>query len=112
MEAMTTDRLSLKLGARPEKGGVRFRVWAPSARRMQVVLEGQGAEKPMAQRAGGHFEAFVPGLAAGALYRYRVNGKDVYPDPASRFQPQGVHGPSMVVDPGMKAKRRAGEVTK
>ena len=102
MEAMTTDRLSLKLGARPEKGGVRFRVWAPSARRMQVVLEGQGAEKPMVQRAGGHFEAFVPGLAAGALYRYRVNGKDVYPDPASRFQPHGVHGPSMVVDPGFE----------
>ena len=45
------------------------------------------------------FEVFVPWLAAGARYRYRIDGEGPYPDPASRFQPEGVHGPSEVIDP-------------
>jgi maltooligosyltrehalose trehalohydrolase len=50
----------------------------------------------------------VPGLQAGALYRYRLDGEGPFPDPASRCQPEGVHGPSQVVDPGRYAWQAAG----
>ena len=89
------------LGAIPESGGVRFRVWAPAARRLDVVVEGQEPH-PMRAREGGYFEAFVEGLGPGARYRYRVDGGELYPDPASAFQPEGVHGPSEVVDPSYR----------
>ncbi len=56
----------------------------------------------------GMFEVFVPGLAAGARYRYRIDGEGPYPDPASRFQPEGVHGPSEVIDPARFAWTDAG----
>jgi maltooligosyltrehalose trehalohydrolase len=46
----------------------------------------------------GYFHAFVEDIAAGALYRYRLNDEKERPDPASRSQPQGVHGPSQIVD--------------
>src|SRR3954469_9697567 len=49
---------------------------------------------------GGYFSGFGPEARPGALYRFRLDGEDyLYPDPASRFQPQGPHGPSRVVDP-------------
>jgi len=47
----------------------------------------------------GFFGADVAGLRPGALYRYRLDGQGPYPDPSSRYQPQGPHGPSMLVDP-------------
>jgi maltooligosyltrehalose trehalohydrolase len=86
-------------GALPQGNGVRFLVWAPEARRVDVVLEPEGRVRAMAGPDRGCFELFLPGIHAGALYRYRVDGGSTYPDPASRFQPRGVHGPSMVVDP-------------
>jgi maltooligosyltrehalose trehalohydrolase len=90
------------LGAWPEKGGVRFRVWAPEHGRVEVALEGDsGAVRapPMERDGEGYWQALVPGIGAGALYRYRLDGEGPFPDPASRFQPEGVHGPSQVVDP-------------
>jgi maltooligosyltrehalose trehalohydrolase len=48
---------------------------------------------------GGYFSGEVPEAAAGALYRFRLDGQGPFPDPASRFQPEGPHGPSEVVDP-------------
>jgi maltooligosyltrehalose trehalohydrolase len=54
----------------------------------------------MAESGGGFFSATLPGVGHGTLYRYRVDGKGPFPDPASRYQPAGVHGPSQVVDPG------------
>jgi maltooligosyltrehalose trehalohydrolase len=50
--------------------------------------------------AGGYFSGFVSEAGDGTLYRYRLDDGESYPDPASRAQPQGVHGPSQVVDPG------------
>lgn len=64
---------------------------------MSVVLDG-GREIGMEARPEGYVQADVPGAAAGMLYRYRIQSGTV-PDPASRFQPQGVHGPSLIVDP-------------
>ncbi|HUG55136.1 MAG TPA: malto-oligosyltrehalose trehalohydrolase [Vicinamibacteria bacterium] len=88
------------LGAWPEAGGVRFRVWAPARRRVDLVLE-DGPPRPMDKQADGTFHGFVPGLSTGARYRYRLDEEEgPFPDPVSRFQPEGVHGPSEVVDPG------------
>jgi maltooligosyltrehalose trehalohydrolase len=87
----------LAAGAEPGPGGVDFRVWAPAASRVAVAVEGNG-DHPLAAEARGWFRGFVAGLAPGARYRYRLDGGDAFPDPASRFQPEGPHGPSQVVD--------------
>lgn len=89
-----------RLGAVPRDGGVRFRVWAPVARQVEAVLEPEGAAHRMLEVGAGYFNLFLQGIGAGTLYRYRLDGGPAFPDPASRHQPQGVHGPSMVVDPG------------
>jgi maltooligosyltrehalose trehalohydrolase len=82
--------------------GTRFRVWAPGAKRVELVLETAGAAgpRPMAASVEGWFELLQQGAGPGTHYRYLVDGKGPFPDPASRFQPLGVHGPSEVIDPG------------
>ena len=82
-----------------------FRVWAPKAKHVDLVLE-ESAERnatrtfhPLQAEAGGYFSG-VANVGACALYRFRVNNAEhFHPDPASRFQPQGPHGSSCVVDP-------------
>jgi len=82
-----------------------FRVWAPKAKNVDLVLE-SGAEKnakrsfhPLTREDGGYFSGTAE-AGAGALYRFRINdAENFHPDPASRFQPQGPHGPSYIVDP-------------
>jgi maltooligosyltrehalose trehalohydrolase len=88
---------SLHLGATVREDGLVFRVWAPGRRTVEVVVDGR---RPLAmtRQPDGTFEATAPGLAAGARYQYRLDGERYRPDPASRFQPEGVHGPSVVVD--------------
>jgi maltooligosyltrehalose trehalohydrolase len=90
---------SLHLGATLNESGTVFRVWAPRCRAIDVAIEGR---RPMAlsRRDDGLFELSVPGIAAGTKYQYRLDGERYRPDPVSRFQPEGVHGPSVVVDPG------------
>jgi maltooligosyltrehalose trehalohydrolase len=79
---------------------VHFRVWAPRRNKVEVVLKGGGAVA-LTREDGGYFSGVVPGAGCGALYRYRLDGEHaLLPDPASRFQPAGPHGPSQVVDPG------------
>jgi maltooligosyltrehalose trehalohydrolase len=81
-----------------------FRVWAPKAQRVDLVLE-ESTEKnanrtvqPLAREDDGYFSG-IAHAAAGSLYRFRVNNAvHFHPDPASRFQPHGPHGPSRVVD--------------
>jgi maltooligosyltrehalose trehalohydrolase len=79
-------------------GGVHFRVWAPRRRAVDVLMGGQPT--PLAAEANGYFSGTVAAARPGSLYRLRLDGGDSFPDPASRFQPQGPHGPSQVVDPG------------
>jgi maltooligosyltrehalose trehalohydrolase len=90
----------LPVGAEVVEGGVHFRVWAPRRRAVEVVIErGEAVRLERDQR--GYFSGAVPGVGAGARYRYRLDGGEhLFPDPASRFQPEGPHGPSEVVDSG------------
>ena len=78
-----------------------FRVWAPKRRSVAVVIEGDNSTTvPLQAEADGYFAAAVPAAAAGTLYRFRLDDEQyLYPDPVSRFQPQGPHGPSQVIDP-------------
>ena len=88
-------------GALPVRGGVRFRVWAPSARDLTLVVhDGAAAREYSVPRDDEDvFDLIVDRAAAGNRYSYRINGGDLRPDPASRFQPESVHGPSEIVDP-------------
>jgi maltooligosyltrehalose trehalohydrolase len=91
------------LGATIDDEGVRFRVWAPASARVDVVFYDGEVERVCELRpeSGGYYSALVKDAAAGARYRFRLDGGHTYPDPSSRSQPDGVHGPSEVVDPGV-----------
>jgi maltooligosyltrehalose trehalohydrolase len=83
-------------------GGVHFRVWAPSRNRVEVVFEGPDTEGayPLDSEGDGYFATLLSGIGPGIRYRFRLDGDStLYPDPASRFQPEGPHGPSQVIDP-------------
>ncbi len=94
----------LPVGAEVQPGGgVHFRVWAPRRRQVEVLLEGIPRATqiiPLVPEKDGYFSGIVAGACPGMLYRFRLDGADgPFPDPASRFQPQGPHGPSRIVDP-------------
>ena len=90
---------SLSFGAEPTPDGVRFRLWAPRADAVSVQLEGPASiTHAMSREADGWFSLTTADAGPGSLYRYLVNGQAL-PDPASRHQPEGVHGPSEVIDP-------------
>ncbi len=85
-----------------EAGGVHFRVWAPARKTVEVALEtGPGAPGAveLERETDGYFSGCGAMARAGTRYRYRLDGGGSYPDPASRYQPEGPHGPSQVVDP-------------
>lgn len=91
---------SLNLGATVLEQGVQFRVWAPKCRTVEVVIE---REQPLAftlsTESNGYFSGVSAHARPGDRYRYRLDKDKSYPDPTSRFQPQGPHGPSLIVDP-------------
>jgi maltooligosyltrehalose trehalohydrolase len=95
----------MPFGAELRDDGVRFRLWAPGAKRIEVVIErrhrnGTAAETlPMAVRADGFHELVTERASAGSRYRYRIDGNIEVADPASRANPDDVHGASEVVDP-------------
>ena len=97
MEAWHLDLGATYLG----EDRVVFRVWGPHVLEMKVKIFGQNGVWfcPMAKDAEGYFSCNVSGIRPGDPYLYVLNQKKERPDPASRFQPQGVHGPSEVVDP-------------
>jgi maltooligosyltrehalose trehalohydrolase len=88
------------LGSWIDGDGTCFRVWAPEVRELALVLEAPGPRRTLPMRKSeGYYSLRVPGVGAGARYRFLVDGRGSFPDPASRFQPEGVHGPSAVIDP-------------
>ena len=89
------------LGAWLDERGVQFRVWAPARDRVQLVVDpGRPDSRTFAldRVADGTFTGTFD-LASGTRYAYLLDGAGPFPDPASRFQPDGVHGPSAIVDP-------------
>jgi maltooligosyltrehalose trehalohydrolase len=88
------------LGAWVAEDGVRFRVWAPESTTVDVVYERLGATvtRALEPEAGGIFAGWVPGIGAGIKYRFCLDRDRLLPDPASRWQPDGIDGPSAIVD--------------
>ena len=86
---------------RQANGALRFRLWAPAAHRVDLCLETATKETllPMEKEEDGWFSLLTARAEPGALYRYRIDGDQRVPDPASRFQPRDVHGPSQVIEP-------------
>src|SRR5215218_7387207 len=85
------------VGAEVVHDGVHFRVWAPRRQRVAVVLEAEGKEFPLRKDDHGYFSGLVPDARGGTLYRFRLDANaSLFADPASRFQPHGPFGPSMV----------------
>jgi maltooligosyltrehalose trehalohydrolase len=80
-----------------ENNHCRFRLWAPKARSVEVDLQ-DGRRVSLDPQEHGYFEAVVEDAGPGTRYLYHLDGGDGRPDPASRFQPESVHGPSMVID--------------
>jgi maltooligosyltrehalose trehalohydrolase len=100
---MTRRRHSMPFGAElTSAGAVRFRLWAPGAREVELVLH-DNPEEPrllkMGALPGGWYELVTHEARAGSRYRYRIDGKQEMPDPASRANPDDIHGPSEVIDP-------------
>lgn len=97
------DIWRLELGARVLDGpGVSFRVWAPGREDVSVRIVSPAGSLHIAlhRDAVGYFSGHGEGVTAGDRYFYVLDGSEQYPDPASRFQPEGVHGPSQVIAPG------------
>jgi maltooligosyltrehalose trehalohydrolase len=89
------------IGASLRDDGVFFRVWAPDRQQVDVAIyEGDRPSTlhPLTREEDGYWSGLVAGAGAGAHYMYRLDDDRDRPDPASRHQPLGVHGPSMVVD--------------
>jgi len=84
-----------QFGPRVNKDGVTFRLWAPAAKRVDLVLD---RRMPMQRGADGWYVLDVAGAKAGAYYKFRIDDELDVPDPASGFQPDDVFGPSEVID--------------
>jgi maltooligosyltrehalose trehalohydrolase len=84
-----------QFGARLTANGASFRLWAPPAKRVDLLLEKSHA---MRRAEDGWFSADAPGVKAGARYKFRIDDAIDVPDPASAFQPDDVSGPSEVID--------------
>lgn len=95
---MSTFAWSMPFGAELHAEGTRFRLWAPGRGNAHVVVD--GSSHALAPRGEGWYERDLAGIGAGARYAFGFPDLDfTVPDPASRFQPEGVHAPSAVVDP-------------
>src|SRR6476620_8888745 len=101
MRSMTTSPATRRLPIGTEAlpgGGAHVRVWAPKRTRVTVILEG-GPEIELAPEQGGYFSGVVAEAPVGSRYRFRLDdNQNLHPDPASRSQPEGPHGPSELVD--------------
>lgn len=86
------------IGAEVTPDGVHFRVWAPNSQNVSVQLNGESKTIALEPESNGYFSGLVPEARAGMLYKFQLNS-GTFPDPASRFQPEGPHGPSQIVDP-------------
>jgi maltooligosyltrehalose trehalohydrolase len=84
-----------RFGARLTPDGALFRLWAPAAKRVDLLLE---KPYPLRRDADGWFSADIAGVKPGARYKFRIDDDIDVPDPASAFQPEDVSGPSELID--------------
>src|ERR1700682_1049617 len=84
-----------QIGERTTRAGASFGLWAPAAKRVDLLLE---KPQPMRRGEDGWFSANVSGVKAGARYKFRIDDEIDVPDPSSAFQPEDISGPSEVVD--------------
>jgi maltooligosyltrehalose trehalohydrolase len=84
-----------QFGARLTADGASFRLWAPAAQRVDLLLE---KSFPLQRSQDGWFRADIAGVKAGVRYKFRIDDEIDVPDPASAFQPDDVFGPSEVID--------------
>ena len=95
---MTDRRVrTLPAGAEPTGNGTHFRVWSPKRKTLEVLIEDR-PPFPLEREKNGYFSGLVPGAQPGNRYFFRLDGGDRFPDPVSRFQPDGVHGASQIID--------------
>jgi maltooligosyltrehalose trehalohydrolase len=105
MDLLSDFRRRQPVGAevQPQRG-VHFRLWAPERGRVELALDPRGPAPeslPLQRDSAGYWTGLHPRAAAGTRYGFHLDGQSkLYPDPASRFQPEGPHGPSEVIDPG------------
>ncbi|KQQ31612.1 malto-oligosyltrehalose trehalohydrolase [Methylobacterium sp. Leaf123] len=92
---------TMRFGSEFAEDGVRFALWAPTAKDVTLVVD--GTDHPIPDVGEGWRRTTLPGVKAGARYGFRIDGDLVVPDPASRFQPDDVSAPSEVIDPGAYA---------
>jgi maltooligosyltrehalose trehalohydrolase len=78
--------------------GVTFRLWAPGARAVDLLLDQPAADSLPTSKHGEWFEVHAPDAGPGTRYRFRIDGELDIPDPVSHFQPEDVNGPSEVID--------------
>ncbi|MDQ3412195.1 MAG: malto-oligosyltrehalose trehalohydrolase, partial [Chloroflexota bacterium] len=92
---------TMRMGANLAGDRALFSVWAPKARRVEVVTETAPEQgiAPLHRDEDGVFSGVLYGIQEGTRYRYRIDGGEAYPDPYSRYQPEGPHGPSELIDP-------------
>src|SRR4051812_46923547 len=105
--ARTHAKRRLTVGAELQPdGGADVRVWAPARQRVDLVVladdDRPARTLPMAREADGHFNVADPDARAGGRYWFRLDDDRLVPDPASRFQPDGPHGPSQYVQPSFR----------
>jgi maltooligosyltrehalose trehalohydrolase len=95
---VTVVQRRLPIGAEVSVEGVHFRVWAPRRKQVEVIIEEERAVK-LTSEGKGYFSGIDARAKAGALYQFRLDATPcLVPDPVSRFQPRGPHGPSEIVD--------------
>jgi maltooligosyltrehalose trehalohydrolase len=101
-----TEDVSRSQGADVVNDGVRYRTWCKHEGFVSVTIVDRKGDVlrrvPLDRQSDGYFEGFDTEGAAGDLYQYRFGDSQGWPDPASRWQPHGVHGPSVVVDPSAR----------
>lgn len=97
----------LPIGAEILSNGVHFRVWCPQYVHVAIALEGYPSDLydqpkifPLENEGNGYFSGFIEQASLNSLYRFKLaDDPNLYPDPASRYQPEDPHGPSQVIDP-------------
>ncbi len=95
-----------RMGACPAESGFRFEVWSPVRRRVELLMEPSSTlsqRLPLTDTADGTLAVTLADVKAGDRYVYFLDGEGPFPDPASRYQPEGVHGPSQIIDPSQFA---------